>query len=251
LASDGQPLSYPFGEARTAVRRPALSEFRAACAQAKVALRVVVLWRDPLACTLSRIKAMSQLLQGHALLQARIVDAELQRLSFETSQLPCGSVAVASYEALLGDPAGVARQLAIFAGLEPDGLVSRARAAINPPPAASVSNWGHDVAFSAQQLEGLKAYFGYPASAGAMGSSSSSRSSSGGSVNAAGLGDTTSRAKGWGSLLVPLVSLAQVAADAAAGPVFPGAGSKRGASEGVCCAVGQRVSGSEEAGTRR
>jgi hypothetical protein len=195
---------------------------------------------------------MSQLLQGHALLQARIVDAELQRLSFETSQLPCGSVAVASYEALLGDSAGVARQLAIFAGLEPDGLVSRARAAINPPPAASVSNWGHDLAFSAQQLEGLKAYFGYPASAGAMGSSSSSsRSSSGGSVNAAGLGNTMARAKGWGSLLVPSVSLAQVAADAAAGPVFPGAGSKRGASEGVCCAVGQRVSGSEEEGTRR
>ena len=270
LASDGQPLSYPFGEARVATSRPALSELRAACAQAKVLLRVVVLWRDPLACTLSRLKAMPSLLTGHALLQARLVDTELQRLSFETSSMPCGSLAVASYEALLEDPTTVARQLAIFAGLEPEPLASRARAAIKPPPATitvSTSSASRSSAsaptVSVQQIEGLKAYFGYSSSSSKANapvsviSSTSSTSASddstssgkdgvdhnvaatGVATTSSSLVNTTAKIRGWGSLLAQAVSLAQVSADVAL--ASPGSGSQRGASDRVCCAVGPQM----------
>lgn len=279
LASDGQPLSYPFGEARVATSRPALSELRAACAQAKVTLRVVVLWRDPLACTLSRLKAMPSLLTGHALLQARLVDTELQRLSFETSSMPCGSLAVASYEALLEDPTTIARQLAIFAGLDPEPLASRARAAIKPPPATTIVSsssasrgYASEPTVSVQQVEGLKAYFGYSSSssranaltstssstsgASAIDSTTTSDSATGSDHNNAAVGaatgtslmNATAKIRGWGSLLAQAVSLSQVSADVTL--ASPKSGSSRGASDGVCCAVGPHAERSE-AGSRR
>lgn len=59
------------GEARNAVVRPRMQELRSACEAANVRLHTVVLYRDPLAATYSRVHQMQYLLRGHILLQAR------------------------------------------------------------------------------------------------------------------------------------------------------------------------------------
>ena len=56
-----QPLSYPFGSERTAVHRPHMADIFRACLEAGVRFRVVVLYRDPIAATLSRWHQMHAL----------------------------------------------------------------------------------------------------------------------------------------------------------------------------------------------
>jgi hypothetical protein len=66
----GEPLSYPFGKPRNAVSRPDLNELRRACLLVGgIEVKVLALYRDPLATTYSRVHQMRNELATHALLQ--------------------------------------------------------------------------------------------------------------------------------------------------------------------------------------
>jgi hypothetical protein len=179
LSAEGQPLSYPFGEARNAVQRPVLAELRAACLEAGVKLKVVGLWRDPLEATYSRVRQMRTALAAHALLQARIVDDNLRFVASDILSLPCAlypgggaaSAAVAATawaatvrfeEDLEARPAWTASALAAFTGLDPAPLLQRARDAIHAPASTSTSgNAAMAMVMTSAAAWGLRDYFGY------------------------------------------------------------------------------------------
>ena len=67
------------------VRRPRLRDIAAACAHARVALRVVVMHRDPIDATASRVR--QQAMVGAALLQAQLVRDNLIVLASELAEV--------------------------------------------------------------------------------------------------------------------------------------------------------------------
>ena len=133
LTADGQPISYPFGADRSTTRRPRLEDIRRACLAASAALsshgvivrlRVIGLYRDPMAMTYSRMHQMVNILMSHALLQARIVEENLRAVATDIRSLACGVAATVRYEELLDSRQRVAAAIQTFIGLPRDALLA-------------------------------------------------------------------------------------------------------------------------------
>ena len=93
FTESGEPLSYPFGVPRNAVSRPVLEDVVGGCARVGIGVKMVVLHRDPIAATYSRIRQMREL-KGHALLQGRIVLDNMQAVAREMGALECDAKVV-------------------------------------------------------------------------------------------------------------------------------------------------------------
>jgi hypothetical protein len=64
-----------------------LRDIAAACAHARVALRVVVMHRDPIDATASRVRQQASTLVGAALLQAQVMRGNLIVLASELAEV--------------------------------------------------------------------------------------------------------------------------------------------------------------------
>ena len=117
FTESGEPLSYPFGRDRNAVSRPVFADVSAGCAMVGISVKMIVLHRDPIAATYSRIHQMARELAGHALLQARIMLDNLQAVANEMGGVQCDNKATIRYERLLEDPAAYASAFGVFTGI--------------------------------------------------------------------------------------------------------------------------------------
>lgn len=190
LSVEGEPLSYPFGEARNAISRPSLIDIRRACLYSGVQLKVLILYRDPLAATYSRIHQMRSVLQAHALIQARIVEANLEQISLEVVSIACGNVASIRYEELVAEPTSVVVALAAFTEIDMD-ILKTSSESIKP------SLIGGDIPLPEATLKGLKDFFGYLPRG----------SADGGGDNELELPEYVIRSKGWWPLVSPDLKL--------------------------------------------
>jgi hypothetical protein len=166
-------------------------ELRRSCLATRVRLRVLVLYRDPLAATVSRIRMMQKILLGHALLQARIVEANLDYLSQEVATLTCGSIATARYEDLLATPLEVGSNIAVFVGASEHAFDKNARMIKEPKKSAS------SAVVSGAALQGLRDFFGYEPSSVVNGTFA--------------LSNEVIAGKGWWPLIAPEVDVSVTA----------------------------------------
>ena len=157
FAESGEPLSYPFGQARNAVSRPVFADVSASCAMVGISVKMIVLHRDPIAATYSRIHQMTRELAGHALLQARIVLDNLQAVASEMGALQCDDKVTIRYERLLEDPTAYASAFGTFTGIPLDA----AHKALSSVKGSSAHDYLSSL--TPEEVSSLESYFGYDA----------------------------------------------------------------------------------------
>lgn len=199
--SNGEPLSYPFGLPRNAVSRPMIRDLQLATAAANVTLRMLVLHRDPMACTYSRIRQMKVTLEKHELLQARLVLDNLQALSWDVRSLPCGSVSTVPYEELLARPEDFAEPLADFTGIAHEDMSRALGEVIRASSAHS-----YESGLGVKQVQGLDDFFGYENGS---------------------LIESTVRRQGWWPLISPELDVRNIGRDMSMGTDRKGKGGGR------------------------